>query len=129
MIKLTKPYLFTLTLLVSPISTHADQLSANPGNYRSVIDQLKPGSVLHLEPGTYTDGLPVIDLHGEPDLPIEITGPSQGEPAIFVAINNGCCNTVQIQDSSYIAINNLRIDGNGHGWRSGDSLEPGAGCQ
>ena len=49
-------------------------------------------------------------MHGEDGLPIEITGPNQDNPAVFVG--NSCCKTVQIQDSSYIVNSNLRIDGN-----------------
>ena len=110
MIKPSRIYLLSLILIVLPAITNAAQLTGNPSNYRSVISTLTPGSVLQLETGTYTDGLPIINMHGEAGLPIEITGPTQGDPAVFTG--NPCCNTIQIQDSSYIVISNLRIDGN-----------------
>jgi hypothetical protein len=106
---LYKLYLLTFLVFLLPLTGHAVQLTGNPGNYQSLINQLTPGSELYLEPGTYTGGLPVIDMHGEPGSPIVITGPSEGEPAIFTG--NSCCNTVQIKDSSYVVISNLRIDG------------------
>jgi hypothetical protein len=105
----TRLYFLAFIVFALPFSVYAEQFTANPSTYLSLINQLTKDSVLHLEPGTYADGLPVIDMHGEPGQPIVITGPSEGEPAVFVG--HPCCNTVQIKDSSYVVISNLRIDG------------------
>jgi hypothetical protein len=53
--------------------------------------------------------LPIIDLHGVSGHAIVITGPASGAPALFVG--RPCCNTVEIKDSSYVEIRNLKLDG------------------
>jgi hypothetical protein len=103
----------------------AEDLYAGPDDYRSVLSSLAPGDTLHLEAGTYTDLLPVSGLHGAADAWITITGPQTGEPAVFLADPGPCCNTVEITDSSYLAIENLTIDGNGVGGAFGVSAKNG----
>jgi hypothetical protein len=98
-----------LSLMALWANVVAEDFSGNPNNYRSLLNQLQTGSVLYLEPGTYSDGLPVIDRHGEPGSPIVITGPEQGDPAVFTG--QACCNTVQISNSSYVTVKNIRVDG------------------
>ena len=85
-------------------------LNANPSNYQSLIRGLKPGDTLNLAPGTY-HGLTISRLNGTEDSWITITGPSQGRPAIVVGEPNQ--NTIEIDHSSYVAIENLRIDSRG----------------
>ena len=53
--------------------------------------------------------LNVNGLNGIPQAWITITGPATGPPARIFA-NSTCCNTVQITNSSYVAITNLTVD-------------------
>jgi hypothetical protein len=84
---------------------------ANPRNYRAILDSLVPGDMLILDAGTYEEGLPVKNMHGEEGVPIIISGPEEGPAAIFTGRN--CCNTVQIDNASNIEIRNLDLAGQG----------------
>lgn len=86
-------------------------IAATPANYRSLIPTLQPGDRLQLAAGTYTQGLPLDDLHGEAGRCIVIEGPETGAPAVFTG--RSCCNTVSLTDVSYVAIRNLELDGLG----------------
>lgn len=92
-------------------------VAANPSNYRSLLNTLGPGDLLQLEAGTYTEGLPFFDHHGEPDRCIIVEGPENGG-AVFMG--RDCCNTVSLTDSSYLVIRNLELDGDG---RWGDAVK------
>jgi uncharacterized repeat protein (TIGR01451 family) len=87
----------------------ATTINANPSNYRTLLPTLLAGQRLLLAPGTYGQGLPLTNLNGAPNQCIVIEGPAAGSPAVFTA--RSCCNTVSIQDSSYVAIRNLELDG------------------
>jgi hypothetical protein len=93
-----------------PMQGWCATIDANPGNYRSLLASLNPGDTLVLASGTYTSGLPISDKHGSAAQPIVIRGPAD-RSAIFKA--NDCCNTVQLQDSSFVEIRNLTLDGAG----------------
>ena len=84
---------------------------ADPSNYRALLDTLGPGDLLRLAPGTYTQGLPFVDHHGEPDRCIVVEGPESGPAAVFTGCN--CRNTVSLTDSSYLVVRNLELDGLG----------------
>src|SRR5262245_51698342 len=58
---------------------------SDPANYRRVLPLLAPGDTLALSAGEYRDGLPLLDLSGEPGRPISISGPPEGPRAIFLA--------------------------------------------
>lgn len=106
-----------LILLVSYAQVHASDhpkplgtiYNGDPGNYRSLLDQLQPGDTLQLEAGTYTEGLPLNNLNGTAAAPIIIAGPENGARAVFTA--RTCCNTISIVTSSYVEIYNLELDG------------------
>jgi hypothetical protein len=85
--------------------------NGNPGNYRDLLDILVAGDTLLLAAGTYTEGLPIYDMNGTAGAPITIAGPESGARAVFLANPCICYNTVEIQDSSYIQIHNLELDG------------------
>src|SRR5215813_9689848 len=95
--------------LVSPLAafafltlaaqTHATTVSANPSNYRTLLNNLQPGDTLQLAAGTYADGLPLDSKAGTASAPIIIRGPDD-QSAIFQA--RDCCNTVQLRDTSYV---------------------------
>lgn len=97
-------------------------VNANPGNYLAALAALQPGQRLLLAAGTYASGLPITNLNGQPNRCIVIEGPSGGAPAVFPG--RDCCNTVAINDSSYVAIRNLELDGQG---RQGDGVKAESG--
>ena len=84
-------------------------LPADPSNYRTLLSTLLPGQRLLLAPGSYTQGLPISGLSGAPNQCIVVEGPATGPPAVFPA--RSCCNTVSLEDVSYLAIRNLELDG------------------
>jgi len=100
--------LLAVAALGAPLASHAGTIAANPGNYRNLLDTLQPGDTLALASGTYTDGLPITGMNGTAAAPIVIAGPSD-QSAVFEA--NSCCNTVQLDTSSYIEVRNLTLDG------------------
>jgi hypothetical protein len=105
----------TLTGLVALVSASlllraAEEIDANPSNYKSIVRRLKPGDTLRLSPGMYP-GLSIAGVNGSDTDWITITGPSQGPPAIIIGRQDS--NTVDLYRSSYVAIENLRIDSRG----------------
>lgn len=90
----------------------ARELSADSSNYRSIVSTLVAGDTLHLAAGDYAL-LGIRNLNGTPSAWITIAGPASGAPATFHADPGPCCNTVEIADSSYVALQNVTIDG-GH---------------
>jgi hypothetical protein len=94
-------------------SVYAAVIPVNPDNYRTFLPMLAPGDTLLLQAGTYESGLSIHDLHGKPDAPILITGPEDGFPAVFLGSREQAWNTVQIINSSYVTLRNLKLDGLG----------------
>ena len=88
-------------------------IQADPSNYRSKIAGLIPGDRLLLAAGTYTQGLPLHNKHGEPGKCIVVEGPATGSPALFT--NSDSWNIVSLKDSSYIAVRYLSLDGQAKG--------------
>ncbi len=86
-------------------------IQATPSNYRSLIAGLLPGDRLLLAAGTYTQGLNLWEKNGEPGKCIVIEGPASGSPALFTG--SDVRNTVSFKNSSYIAVRNLSLDGQG----------------
>jgi len=85
----------------------AEVVAADPSNYRSLLDTLAPGDTLQLAPGRYPR-LTLRDLHGTSEAWITISGPETGDPAIIES--ESCCNTVQLYNSSFLAVQDLTID-------------------
>ncbi|MGH8726791.1 MAG: hypothetical protein ACREV9_01235 [Burkholderiales bacterium] len=103
---------FLLALLfIAPLAA-AQEIKANPNTYRLQLKGLKPGQTLFLEPGNYTDGLPIVQLNGEKDRPIVITGPAEGKRAVILGREDN--NTANIEQSSHVVLRNLVFDGQGH---------------
>jgi len=84
----------------------AAEINVDPSNYRALLPKLKPGDTLYLQAGTYARLL-IMNLNGTPEAWITITGP-RSETAV-IAGDSGH-NTIEILNSSYVAIKNLRID-------------------
>jgi hypothetical protein len=84
--------------------------NADPSSYRALLAALKPGDTLTLAPGRYPR-LPINQLNGTEAAWITITGPPSGPPAVITGSYG--YNAVEISNSSYVAIENLRIDSRG----------------
>lgn len=89
----------------------SEEFDADPENFRMLIRNLQAGDTLNLAAGTYASGISIVNMHGTESEPITITGPMSGAPATFIA--NPSANTVQIDDSSFIEIRHLTLDGQG----------------
>lgn len=98
-------------LLLAQAPAGATTYNGTPANYRPLVSGLQAGDVLVLAAGSYTQGLDVSGLHGTPAAWITITGPSSGSPATFLGDPGQGRNTVEIYNSSYIAIKSVTIDG------------------
>lgn len=83
--------------------------TADPSTYASVVPTLQPGDTLDLAPGTYAGGLSIRNLNGSPGAWITIRGPAGGAPVVFEA--NAFSNTVEIADSSYVAVQTITLEG------------------
>src|SRR5215213_2248885 len=103
-------------------ATPTRSIQANPSNYRSFLGGLLPGDRLQLAAGTYTAGLNLWSKSGQPGKCIVIEGPASGSPALFLGSDSW--NTVSFKNSSYIAVKNLTLDGQG---RLGDGVKGEAG--
>ena len=93
-----------------PAWGRAAVIHANPSNYRTLLESLSAGDTMVLEAGTYGRGLPISNRSGTAAQPIVITGP-EDQSAVFAA--NDCCNTVQLNNASFVEIRNLTLDGAG----------------
>jgi len=85
----------------------AAEVHGDPSNYQTLLRTLGPGDTLHLASGRYSR-LTIIGLNGMSSAWITITGPSLGSPAVIEGARG--YNTVEIFNSSYVVIENLRID-------------------
>ena len=95
-------------------------IQASPSDYVSKVANLIAGDRLQLAAGTYGQYLNLYNLHGQPGKCIVIEGPASGPPAIFT--NSNTRNIVSIWDSSYIALRNLTLEGEGK-WGDGIKAE------
>lgn len=101
-----------LVTILGPTDAMAADYYADPSDYTTMLPGLAAGDTLHLAAGTYNDLLNITSLSGTDTEWITITGPESGDPAVIVADPGPCCNTVEIRNSSYVAIKNLTVDGN-----------------
>jgi hypothetical protein len=102
--------IFSLAALCAA-SIQAATINANPSNYKTLVNALSPGDTLNLAAGTYPL-LSISGINGTPSARITIQGPASGPPAVITvnSANPGCCNLVQLDTVSYVAIKNLRVD-------------------
>jgi hypothetical protein len=101
----------------------AEVRNARPSNYQDQLRKLKAGDTLMLAPGKYP-GLVVSKLAGAAEAWITISGPESDPPAVIEGGDNR--NTVEIENCSYVAIENLRIDSKGIEGAFGISAKGGA---
>jgi len=97
-----------LNFLLSPY-LFAAEYKGNPSNYQSLIGRLKPGDILKLEAGEYTNRMPLNKVTGKKGSPIII----EGIPGKTILFGKGGQNTVDIINCSYLIIRGLKIDGKG----------------
>jgi len=116
-------YLCLLAVSVMAFSSPAAVRDANPANYRELLRQLKPGDTLNLAAGWYPR-LYVSGLRGNAGSWIRIAGPASGAPAVIEG--DADHNTVEIENSSYVSIENLRIDSGGIEGVAGVSAKGGS---
>lgn len=114
MSRLTIP-LAALLLSLASTSALAGVVNATPDDYRAKLTALKPGDTLALAGGIYPL-LPLNNLQGTGNAWITIQGPETGTPATIRVkpSNPGCCNLVQLENTAYLAIRNLRLDSQGY---------------
>ena len=105
-------YLAVAILVCTTVWTqaHAAQLHGNPETYRAVLERLKPGDNLLLEPGMYRQGMPLHGLRGTQSQPITIRGPDNSSPAIFIGRIGH--NTISLSNTAHVRISSLVLDGN-----------------
>ncbi|MEO6828193.1 MAG: hypothetical protein ABI164_00165 [Acidobacteriaceae bacterium] len=102
-----------LATVFGSMVVQARVIQANPANVKSLLTTLSPGDTLVLAPGIY-DHLDLYNLTGTPQRWITVTGAESPEGTGAAVISeNDCCNTVEIKNSSYLAVENLRIDSEG----------------
>ena len=109
-------------LLVSIAS--ATTYTGTPATYATLLQGLQAGDTLNLTAGTYPH-LDVTGLTGTASAWITISGPGSGAPAVIQG--SACCNTVEIVNSSFVAIKNLQIDSLGIAGLFGVSAKGGTG--
>jgi hypothetical protein len=80
---------------------------SGPATYRALLSQLVPGDTLSLVPGEYPR-LSITGLHGAPGRCITIAGTAR--PGRATIVGEPGHRTVEIVDSSYVAVKNLIID-------------------
>jgi hypothetical protein len=104
---------FVLLLALSiPRVGAAATIAATPQTLNALLPKLAPGDVLQLAAGHYAH-FSVSGIAGKSDAWIVIRGPATDPPAIVDA--DACCNTIEISDASFVAIENLTIDGKDNG--------------
>ncbi|WP_177169836.1 chondroitinase-B domain-containing protein [Ectothiorhodospira marina] len=105
----TTTNLDTAHVLTTPLPQRL--LHATPDNYRDRVATLQPGDHLHLAAGTYPRNLRLHNIKGTPEAPIIITGPEQGEPAVFRGRDGE--NTISLARTAYVTLRYLTLDGQG----------------
>ncbi|TVS20640.1 MAG: hypothetical protein EA424_02965 [Planctomycetaceae bacterium] len=102
---------FLLALLLAAPAAADRVRTADPDNYRQILNRLQPGDTLQLAAGIYRDGLSLHSLQGTPDRPITITGPENGGTALFLGREGRI--TISLIDVSHITLRHLSLDGEG----------------
>ncbi len=99
--------------ILACMTAQARVINANARNVDRLLSSLRPGDTLVLARGVYGP-LSLSQLNGKPNAWITIMGaesPEGTEAAIITG--DPRCNTVEIRNSSYLAIARLRVDSGG----------------
>jgi hypothetical protein len=111
--------MFALLVPLSlPIEARAETYKVGTWDYARIAKQLEPGDTMILEEGDYP-GMPELKLNGRPDAWIVIKGADGGaQPRILSQEDR---NTIELRGCSYLAIENLTLDGRDSGGAFGVS--------
>ena len=104
--------LAALALALRVPTALAVDIPVDPGSFAGALAAVTPGDTLVLAPGRYRH-FSLSGLAGRADAWITIRGPAAGDPAVIDADTGPCCNTIEIRDSSFVALEHLTVDG-GH---------------
>jgi len=97
--------------MTAPTVASAADKNADPATLAQALTTLQPGDTLHLAPGHYPH-FSIANLNGNANAWITITGPAVSPPtAIVDADLGGSSNTVEIRNSSFVALQHVTIDG------------------
>lgn len=106
----------------------AEELHAGPSDFSDKIEKLQPGDTLRLEAGDYPGCMHLSGLHGTAARRIVIDGGgARFEGSSCFARHPLQAIVVLLEDSSYVTITNLEIDGGGYpvlGVRAGFGTTP-----
>lgn len=103
--------LLALILALAPaLPASALDVPVDPTTFAGALSAATPGDTLLLAPGRYAH-FTLSGVAGRADAWITVRGPATGEPAIIAADSGPCCNTIELRDSSYIALEHLTVDG------------------
>ena len=107
----------SVSSLICASVAFADTIEVTPtDDLRSAIAALTPGDELVLAGGQYDfDSRFNITVVGSAALPVVIRGKS-GEDAV-ISMNTGSQNVLEVQDSAYLELRNLKVTGGSHGIR------------
>ncbi|NDK07990.1 hypothetical protein EOM39_01945 [Candidatus Gracilibacteria bacterium] len=99
---------FSKHIYVDPNSNNSSRDGSQSNPYRNLSDAINnviPGTVIHLAAGTYAGGNYITNFKGTSNNPIKILGPTVGE-AIISGGNTG----IQLVDPSYVIIKNITVE-------------------
>jgi len=105
-------------------AARAGDVNATPSTLGAVLPTLKPGDTVHLAAGHYNH-FSVSNMNGTAQAWITITSDAP-QAAVIDADSGPCCNTIEISGSSYVAIQNLLVDGHDVAGAFGVSASNGA---
>lgn len=101
---------FVAPLLVTQAARAAD-IAATPATLATAITQAQPGDTVHLAAGHYTH-FSIANKNGSAAAWITLSGPPGSPPtAVVDADPSASFNTIEITGSSYVAVENLLVDG------------------
>jgi hypothetical protein len=110
-----------VALSLAPRGASAAEVHADPSDLQAKLDTLSPGDTLHLAPGVYSPFV-IQGRNGSASAWITITADGGGATARAQAGSN----TIEIRDSSFVAIVGLTIDGQNIDGAFGVSANGGA---
>jgi hypothetical protein len=110
----TKKECFFVFCLIAaiPFSTNAQserrKVSVkNSSEFSRAIGELRPGTTILLEPGTYSGGIYLRDIEGKDGRPVVIEGTDPNNPPVFA----GGSQAMHLANCSYITLRNIKVSG------------------
>ena len=105
-------FLIFCLIAAVPFSTNAQserkKVSVkNSSEFSQAIRELRPGTTLLLEPGTYSGGIYLRDIEGKDGRPVVIEGTDPNNPPVFA----GGSQAMHLANCSYITLRNIKVSG------------------